>query len=181
MITDENVIERFEKKINFNANEKGCWLWVSTLTKKGYGEFSYKNKTYRAHRISWLIYKTEPLLDVNESGEKMVVDHLCNCKNCVRPDHLKNTTHKHNISKGRCSEEGNKRRSENGKKYCKINCLKNFGENHGRAELTAAKALEIYNLKDSGRSKTSVADEYNTTRQNIYNIWTKRNWKCLHA
>lgn len=49
---DANVLKRFESKF-MPVPYIGCWIWVGGLGPKGYGSFSPKGKTQRAHRVSY--------------------------------------------------------------------------------------------------------------------------------
>lgn len=81
---DRSLPQRFWEKVDRNgpvaANmDTRCWLWTGYTTKSGYGQFKWEGKTIKAHRASFLLtYGSEP----------EVVCHRCNCRNCVRPDHL---------------------------------------------------------------------------------------------
>jgi hypothetical protein len=74
----------------------GCWLWLGSLNKDGYG-CSYPN--IRAHRESYVLHKG-PIQD------GMCVCHKCDTPSCVNPDHLfLGTAYENNLDKvrkGRC-------------------------------------------------------------------------------
>lgn len=88
-LSDSDLI-RFIRTIRFGRK---CWDWQGN-SRNGYGDFSIKNKVYRAHRISYELFTQEviPL--------ELVIDHLCDNKACVKPTHLKVTTHRENILRG---------------------------------------------------------------------------------
>lgn len=48
----ERDITRFWSKVN-KADD--CWLWLGRRDKDGYGVFAAAKKTWRAHRVVWLI------------------------------------------------------------------------------------------------------------------------------
>lgn len=65
-----------------------CWLWTGALY-KGYGRCVFEGRNQGAHRV---IYK----LLVGEILDGLELDHLCNIRNCVNPDHLEPVTPEEN-------------------------------------------------------------------------------------
>jgi hypothetical protein len=67
-----------------------CWVWTASKTEKGYGKFRHEGKVRRAHRLSYeKVHGQIP--------KSLSIDHRCHNKSCVRPTHLKPTTHKQNM------------------------------------------------------------------------------------
>lgn len=97
-ISDMNFLisseESFHKKYTMTDS---CWIFNSIFS-NGYGCFRFKNKSYRAHRIMWVLKN-------GKIPYGMYVLHKCDVKNCVNPDHLFLGTAQDNIddciSKGR--------------------------------------------------------------------------------
>jgi hypothetical protein len=67
------------------GHETPCWVWVLTLNENGYGHAGGK-----AHRRYY-----ERLVGPIPAG--LELDHLCNVRACVNPDHLEPVTHADNI------------------------------------------------------------------------------------
>ena len=83
--------ERFNSKF-IVAPDSGCWLWMSPVSKDGYGQFSVGKKSHKAHRFSYERY-------IGGIPEGLQLDHLCKTTICVNPRHLEVVTAKENISR----------------------------------------------------------------------------------
>jgi hypothetical protein len=71
--------------------ETGCWLWMATGTRLGYGWIKVNDRPRQAHRVSYEAF-VAPIPD------GMTVDHLCFRPPCVNPDHLRLLTHAENAA-----------------------------------------------------------------------------------
>lgn len=79
--------ERFAEKWTAIGD---CWIWTSKTNNHGYGMFYFNGRMELAHRISHLLH-------IGPIPAGLVIDHLCNTKACVNPDHLNATTFRANI------------------------------------------------------------------------------------
>lgn len=59
-----------------------CWLWTGRLDKDGYAQMRYQGRQPLVHRLAY-----EDAHGVKLTPEQ-TIDHLCNVRNCVNPDHL---------------------------------------------------------------------------------------------
>lgn len=99
--------ERFWKHVNKNGPVSAsrpdlgaCWVWTGYVSKKGYsrshvaGSMPGKFVSDYVHRISYKLTKGSipPGLDI---------DHLCEVKHCVRPEHLEAVTREQNMKHGK--------------------------------------------------------------------------------
>lgn len=70
--------ERYEK---FVVRKDGCWDWNAAKV-LGYGAFRLGRKSYKAHRVSWMIHK-------GIIPSALFVLHKCyKNRQCTNPDHL---------------------------------------------------------------------------------------------
>jgi hypothetical protein len=98
-------------------SESGCWE-IQTFRRhsrdweggSGYGEMSYRGKTWRAHRLAFRLVKG-PI----PAGH--VVRHTCNNQCCCNPDHVVSGTQKDNIAD--CIKAGNQQFHPSHYTHCK--------------------------------------------------------------
>jgi len=96
-----DTLGRFLAK--FEQAENGCWLWTQPVDQDGYGRIG----DYRAHRVSYLLFR-------GELQPGLEIDHVCHTldlacpggvtcihRRCVNPQHLELVTHRENGLRGR--------------------------------------------------------------------------------
>ena len=99
----------------------GCWIWIGSLSPKGYGKLQIGNHHYRAHRVSYYVYN-------GEFDDALLVMHKCDNPSCVNPDHLTLGTNADNMK-----DKADKKRSA-------------AGANHGMAKLSADEREQVKDL-----------------------------------
>lgn len=81
---------RFWSKV---AIRDGCWEWTASVNGKGYPNFSASSgKPQLAHRFSYTRFH-------GPIPQEQQVDHLCDNRRCVRPDHLQLLVCRENVRK----------------------------------------------------------------------------------
>lgn len=74
----------------------GCWIWLGTIGKGGYGKITIgkradgSRRNTVAHLAAFELYK-------GKLPEGMEIDHKCRVTCCVNPDHLEAVTHVENM------------------------------------------------------------------------------------
>lgn len=81
-----------------------CWLWLSTVTKNGYGQFHVGGRRPYAHRWSYEHF-------VAPIPPGLTIDHLCRNRSCVNPGHLEAVPLKVNILRGDSAGARNSRKT----------------------------------------------------------------------
>ncbi len=85
-------LRRFVSFIHID-DRKSCWEWAGTLSPDGYGHFFHNERTSRAHRVAYEIFK-EPI------PPTLTIDHLCRNRKCVNPWHLEAVSIRENTLRG---------------------------------------------------------------------------------
>lgn len=86
---------RFERLYSPEPNT-GCWLWLGSWNKLGYGRFGPGGGATRpvwAYRWAYEHFKGPVPAGLD-------VDHRCRVRCCVNPDHLEAVTHRVNLLRG---------------------------------------------------------------------------------
>lgn len=196
---DDPYFRRFWSKVHKTGS---CWLWKAGVDIGGYGVFTFKGKSVKAHRVSYeLAYDPIP--------EGLFVLHKCDNPPCVNPKHLfvgtiaENNADRNNkgrtvAPKGdkngarlypqRCAE-GARQRSQNKPEsymrgdnhYYRTNPEKvPRGERHPRALLTADDVRQIRQMCLQGNvTHKSLAKEFDIATVTISAIHRRRIWKHL--
>jgi hypothetical protein len=88
----EKEAQRFEDKVERGSGDE-CDTWVSRKTPNGYGAFSLRGRDRGAHVISW---QQEHGRLANPS-RSVVIAHLCETRDCVKPSHLDEQSMQQNL------------------------------------------------------------------------------------
>ena len=81
-------LDRFYAQVG-QPNAQGCELWEGLLYTGGYGRFSVRQTSYGTHRVRYM-------LERGSIPKGMVLDHLCEVRNCTALEHLELVTPKVN-------------------------------------------------------------------------------------
>ena len=104
---------RFDSKV---TKTDGCWLMNPPFDADGYATFYFKGKTRRAHRVAYWA-------SVGDIPAGFVVDHICNVRHCVRPEHLRILSPAENRRRtvtGLCKQGHPLDRTYGAQRYCSI-------------------------------------------------------------
>ncbi|HIK59895.1 MAG TPA: HNH endonuclease [Planctomycetes bacterium] len=157
----KTIEERFEEKVDRSGD---CHLWTAGTNVAGYGRIHFAGAAVLAHRVA-------VELDGREIPEGMGVMHTCDNPPCVNPAHLVVCTHAENMADMKAKGRGNA-----GKTF--PNATGNRGEKNGSAKLTEADVKRIrYEIRNSTKSHSQIAEMFGVCQQTVSNIHTGRNWK----
>lgn len=147
--------ERFWRYVERGAD---CWEWTGSRS-DGYGTLRTDRSCIKAHRVSWILHK-------GPVPEGSVIRHRCDNAGCVNPDHLELGTQRDNMRdamvRGRLTNRVR-------------------GEQHYRARLTAAAVARIRELAAAGRSRASIAREFEIAQVTVWRVLTGQSWRHVGA
>jgi hypothetical protein len=95
MSSSEKFFTQVNKSGPISARHQSlCWEWIGVLNNYGYGVFIVEGKRKGAHRIAFELLKSDIPFG-------LVIDHECQNRRCVNPDHLRCVTRRINSSENR--------------------------------------------------------------------------------
>lgn len=144
------ILERFEA-LYIPEPTSGCWLWLGSVDRRGYGYFKVKPKTAKAHRFSYEFHNSEIPLG-------MFVCHRCDVPGCVNPDHLFLGTALDNAQ-----DRNTKGRQMKGVKSHSAKISDN----------------NVIDIRADSRHVSEIAIQYGVSETQIYRIKNQSRWKHI--
>jgi len=144
--------ERFWKRVKKTQN--GCWLWLGSVNKEGYGHCGVKLKVMLSHRVAWGLVHG-PIKD------GLLCLHHCDNPSCVNPAHLFLGTDKDNAEDRARKNRGHRP----------------TGEQNVKAKLTEAQVLAIRTLGAARMNQRLLAEHFRVGLTTIEEILARRTWK----
>lgn len=143
-IGDYAFIRQYAKPRKFwkNVNKTDrCWFWLRKKDRYGYGVATVRTVFFGAHRVALA-------LSGRVISDGVPLDHLCENRGCVRPEHLEVVDWKENVRRGE------------------------------RTKLDVRKVGQIKSLLARGEDgATSIAKRYGVHVSTIYNVRYGHGWK----
>lgn len=173
----------------------GCRLWLGGHTKAGYGRVGLGRRG-----VSRYAHQAAYELAHGPIPPRLCVLHHCDQPCCIEPSHLFLGTQADNsrdmVAKGRNFHVTHPERVARGdrtgaRKHPELMPrgerhgwhlhpeLVPRGEQNGNSKLTADSVREIRRLAAAGENNVSIARQFNITREQTWNLVTRRQWKWL--
>lgn len=144
--------EKVEKK-----GPKECWLWKGGRNPQGYGTWSYRGITWRAHKMAYRLTK-------GNVPKGYQVRHSCDNPPCCNPFHLLRGTRKQN------AQDAIRRNRLNPKR----------GEAHWASIFTESDVRKVHSLYATGKwTQRELADLFGSCHQSIGFILRGEHWAHL--
>jgi len=149
------------------GEEDECWEWQGRTTSSGYGRPQINGKRYSAHRLSYRIhYGPMPTPQVN---------HHCDNKLCVNPNHLYSGTQSENM------QDAFDRISAFREHALEVEPKNTDPEREGMSGSPFEKS-DIVSIREryaNGETGVKLAEEYGVATPTIYNIVNKKRYKNI--
>jgi HNH endonuclease len=159
----ENTLKRFWSKVDKQSDDE-CWLWKGTLL-NGYGVLRRsRGKLIKTHRLSWFIH-------YGMVQSTVQVQHLCNVRSCVNPNHLTlgntNDNMKYMALCGRACKGQERRR---------ITIAQIIIKGRSNIKLNVEKVKEVRQLLKNGEKTSAIAKIMGVSDSMITRIKNKARW-----
>lgn len=138
----------------YRIDESGCWLWLLSKDRTGYGHICIDGKLKQAHRVSYESHN-------GKIPHGAVIMHTCDVRHCINPEHLVIGDQKLNcidsVNKGRWGS-----RKTNRKK-----------------KLTESDVKRIKNLLSNGFNAADISRILSLGFQIVYQVTIGKTWKTV--
>jgi hypothetical protein len=167
-VTVNNTVNSFLDRLWWMSDvdpKRGCFLWVGTRGRGGYGILTLQGRTVSVHRLSYQSF-------VGPIPPGKIICHHCDVPNCWAPHHLYAGTQRQNVQ-----DSVNRRRHWSFTKPQRRWEVAS-GEQHGHAKLTYQIARRMRYRYARGLSTMSeLAREYGVSHGTVKQVILHQTWE----
>lgn len=145
---------RFWAKVDTTAGMFACWIWTSTVSGNGYGQFWVGDRYRPAHQVAWELTNGSPF----PAG--LQARHSCDTPLCVNPTHVTPGTAAEN-----CDDKVSRGRQH-----------RPIGDLHPMAKLTAEDVAAIRSMAAARQPQRAIASTFGITESNVSKIVRHVTW-----
>lgn len=164
---------RFWRKVR--RLESGCWEWIGSRWKPGYGMVYVGKKTYKAHRVAYELVRGHAL------PRRLGGLHSCDHTWCVNPDHVSGGRPKQNtaqmLARGRRGPTPPKNPARGFRNFIHRHPEVVRGERNPRAKLKWSDVRAIRQSALRGVRYGQLAERYGVTAAAIGMIVRRQTWR----
>lgn len=159
-----------------------CWEWIGYRVPKGYGSLRTSDNIYRAHQLSFWLFK-----DPTVVWRGRACAHICDNPGCVNPDHLRNWTYKENSHDARAKGRlfGQTKESQDILNRVRAASRVSFSKNNAGLKCKMSKfksedqIRNVRKMRANGFSLTEIAEKYGVTITSISKICLRQTFKDI--
>ena len=148
-------LHTLQQYLDYNSEfVDGCLLWTGPVSSDGYGRACFDSVRERAHRMAYRHY-------YGDFPKELHILHTCDNPLCISHQHLTLGTNQDNVQ-----DKVNKGRHLT-------------GERIGNSKLTTKDVLTIRQLRQSGRTLKTLAEQFHVSTTNVSDICRRKIWRHL--
>lgn len=144
------------------VSESGCMIWTRCVDALGYGRMYYKGRSDRSHRVSFMLSTGSEIPDGKQ------INHHCDIRCCVNPDHLYLGDKKDNVMDMVRRNRHASGRPDVTAKQSKAMTGRYLGDKNPNRKIRTCDQPVILNRLDSGEKMQAVAKSFNVNPTYLY-------------
>lgn len=158
----------------------GCWLWVKSTNRGGYGQVNAGGQLWLAHRLAYFLHIGEEPRKLKRfrdskgelSGRSVLVCHRCDNRRCINPAHLFLGSYLDNNTDMANKGRGRQFRGDPGAFY---------GEKNAGAKLKTSDIPEIFRMRQRGDTVSAIARKFSVSRPTIDSVLHGETWRHIQS
>lgn len=156
---------------------RGCWLWIGSKTKKGYGHIRIGSRADGSRRVV-LVHRLSYELHIGPIPKGHGVLHTCDTPPCIKPTHLFTGTNTDNVADRQAKGRTAKGDRSGYRKHPERYKARPKHEHHWKAKLNESQVREIRYLAGTAKwTHREIASMFGVGRSAITKIVRGETWR----